>query len=78
VVLNVVENLEIEWMTQEAVAAPEQYVLQLQVPQKSPTARIHRKRALQPEHAANEPYNQNMSPAKEPCKQHTRPTKEPS
>ena len=30
VVLNVVGNLEMEWMTQEAVAAPEQFVLQLQ------------------------------------------------
>ncbi len=45
VVLSVVENLEMEWITQEAVAAPEQYVLQLQVrvaaagAQNSPTTR---------------------------------------
>ena len=30
VVLNVQDNLEIEWMTQEAIAAPEQHVLTLQ------------------------------------------------
>jgi len=30
VVLNVQDNLEIEWMTQDAIVAPEQYVLQLQ------------------------------------------------
>lgn len=29
VVLNVQDNLEMEWMTQEAVKAPEQYVLQV-------------------------------------------------